>query len=64
MAIYKEITLKIPEDIYKELKSAMTVKQLAMTAYGIQDSFMYRLLDKLEKGEKIWEVQYRKEVKK
>lgn len=56
----KEIKLQIPDEVFTDLFSAMSVKGMAGSAYGVLDAFLYALLDRLNKGVTEWEVNYKK----
>jgi hypothetical protein len=57
----KEITIKIPDDIYSELKTAANVRKMTGASYGLIDGFIIGLLRKIKEGCTEWEVRYKNE---
>ncbi len=55
----KKITLLIADDVYSELVSCHNVRCLTGSAYGIQDAFMMKLLESIDKGESEIEIKYK-----
>jgi hypothetical protein len=58
----KTIILRIDLDIFTKLQSALAVKGMAGTAYGLLDSFIFHLLQKLRDNEQEWTPQFRKDI--
>jgi hypothetical protein len=56
----KKITLIIADDVYKELKSNQGVRMLTGSAYGIQDAFIVKLIEAIDRGDKEANIEYRK----
>jgi hypothetical protein len=50
----KTQTIHMDEAVLRSLKSAMTMRAIAGTAYGLLDGFIYRLLDNFEKDVQEW----------
>lgn len=46
----KRIIVTMDDDVYKALKSHMSVRGLAQAAYGISDGFMVKLVEAMEQG--------------
>ena len=47
----KRIVLKIDDDVYRDLSSAMSVRGLTGEAYGIVDEMFIKLMQAMEKGD-------------
>jgi len=56
-----EVKLKISERVYKELKSSQGVRILTGSAYGIQDSFVNKLITSIDNNEKEIEIKFKDE---
>jgi len=56
-----EVKLKISERVYKELKSSQGVRILTGSAYGIQDSFVNKLITSIDNNEKEIEIKFKGE---
>lgn len=46
----KKIELEITDDVYTEIKTAMSVRRLSCAAYGVLDAFIVRLIDEIDAG--------------
>lgn len=55
----KKITLLIDDDVYNELRSCQSVRFMTGSAYGIQDSFMMKLLESIDEGKTKIEMKYK-----
>ena len=55
----KEITLKISDEVYRELKSSQGVRILSGSAYGIQDAFVNKLITSIDNNEKEVEIKFK-----
>lgn len=47
---FEVVELRIHKRVLKELGSAVTIKGIAGNLYGLQDAFLYKLLDEMKKG--------------
>ncbi len=55
----KEIKLKIDDDVYGELTRGMNVRIMIGSAHGIQDAFMAKLIESIDKGDDEVEIKYK-----
>ena len=60
----KKVTLEIADDVFAEIRSATAVKGMCGSLYGVVDSFMLKLIEKIEKGEETITFQFKDKKKK
>lgn len=58
----KTITIHFDLDVYTKLRSALAVKGLSGSAYGLTDAFMYRLLENIKDNVTEWTPKPKTEV--
>lgn len=46
----RTITIHLPEDVYREVVTAATVKKISGNAFGVFDAFTLRLVQLMEDG--------------
>ena len=56
---YTKVTLKIHDDVLRDLRSQMNARRLADATYGLADSFIGKILNELDKGETEIELRYK-----
>ncbi len=56
----KEIMLKIDDDVFTELKTQLGLSIMMESAYGIQDSFMAKLIKSIEENKKEIHLEFKK----
>jgi len=61
---YTKVTLKIHDDVLRDLRSQMNARMLASAAYGLADSFIGKILNELDKGETEIELRYKTKEEK
>ena len=54
--ILKKIELEFDEETFQTLKIEAQTRALTGNMWGLLDSFICRLVDKVDKGEETWEV--------
>ena len=55
----KKITLKIDDDVLGSLRSNISIKMMSSNFAGITDSFIKKLIDQIDDGNKEWHCQYK-----
>jgi len=57
----KEITLKVSDKVFSELKSSLGIRTMCGNAYGIQDAVISKLLRSLEANDSELELVLKEE---
>ena len=55
----KKITLKIDDDVLGTLRSSISIKIMSGGFAGTADSFIKKLIDQIDKGNKEWHCKYK-----
>ena len=55
----KKITLKIDDDVLGSLRSNISIKMMSGNFAGVTDSFIKKLIDQIDDGNKEWHCQYK-----
>lgn len=55
----KRLLIEIPDDIYRELRSATMLAAMGGSLFGLKDAFVVGLIRRIDQGDTEWVVQRR-----